>query len=166
MAAEQWSGGDLAEAERMANMLPTMQDWTPIWNVTSGTNFPSYGNATINCRWSRSGDLVVAHMEIFFGSTTNFGGGGAADDWYFKLPTRARAETQAVGDLFLMTTAGGARVLGRARLLDVDSVGIEISNNRLDSGAISPNFGLVNAISPFTWTSSSSIRGEIEYEAE
>lgn len=166
MAAEQWAGGQLLAAERMANMLPKMQDWTPIWNVDSGVNFPSYGNATINCRYSRSGDLVIAHVEIFFGSTTNFGGGGVGDNWVFSLPIRGRAETQAIGELHMMTTAGGARVLGRARMEGETNFRIEIANNRLDSGAISPNLGLVDAVSPFTWTSGSSIRGEIEYETD
>jgi hypothetical protein len=163
MSATQWAGGDLASAMRLANMLHKPLDWTPDWGTQTGAASPSYGNAVIDCRYSQSGDLVVAHFDITFGSTTAFGGGGAGDNFTFSLPVEALSATVAVGDLIVGTTAGGAKLTCRARLLDEDNLILEITNNRVDSGAI--NTGLVDAISPFTWASGSSIKGVIEYEA-
>lgn len=164
MSASQWVGGQRASADRLSNMLHKFNDFSPDWNTTSGAAFPSYGNAVIDCRYTQSGDLVIAHYDITFGSTTNFGGGAGADNFMFSLPVVSRTTTQDVGELIIGTTAAGARVVGRARLVDTSNVEIEISNNRLDSGAIA-NTGLVDAISPFVWTSGSSVKGVIEYEA-
>lgn len=171
MAASVWVGGQRASADRLANMLHKSVDFTPDWNVTSGANFPDYGNAVIDCRYSQSGDLVVAHYDIVFGSTTNFGGGGGADNWEFSLPKTARAATVGVGEFHLYTVVSGAKLTCRARLFDQSNVIIEITNNRADSTAIA-NTGLVDAISPFPlapdpspWGNGSSIKGVLEYEA-
>lgn len=170
MAASQWANGQLVSAERMENMLHRMFDFTPTWDTTTGSNVPSYGNAVLNCRYSQSGDLIVAHYDITFGSTTNFGAAPtASDDWIFSLPVDAldgAVIVQAVGDLVLGTTAGGARITGRARLHDKSNVKIDISNARLDAGAIGAgNRGTADSISPFTFNSGSSVKGVIEYEA-
>jgi hypothetical protein len=164
MSATNWTGGNLASAEHLAQMLPKMYDWTPDWSTTSGANTPSYGNAVIDCRYSKSGDLVVAHFDITFGSTTNFNSGTASDNFIFSLPVAAKEVTQAVGDLIVGTSAGGARVVCRARLFDENNVELEIANNRLDSGAIA-NTGLVDRVSPFTFGTNSSVKGVVEYEA-
>jgi len=164
MAASVWVGGQRASADRLANMLHKSVDFTPDWNTTSGAAFPDYGNAVIDCRYSQSGDLIVAHYDITFGSTTNFGGGGGADNYMFSIPKTARAATVGVGDFNIYTVAAGAKLTCRARLVDQSNVEIEITNNRADSGAIA-NQGLVDAISPFTWASGSSVKGVLEYEA-
>jgi hypothetical protein len=170
MSAQQWVGGQRASADRLSNMLHKMHDFTPDWNTTSGANFPDYGNAVIDCRYSQSGDLVVAHYDITFGSTTNFGGGAGSDNYQFSLPVQARSAPvggvvmQSVGDFHIYTVAAGAKLTCRARLFDTGNVIIEITNNRADSGAIA-NTGLVDAISPFVWASGSSVKGVIEYEA-
>jgi hypothetical protein len=163
MSASNWSGGDLASSERLSNMLSKFEDFTPTWGTTSGAASPDYGNAVIDCRYSQSGDLIVAHYDITFGSTTNFGGGGGSDNYKFSLPVTALAATVAVGDLNIYTTAAGAKMTCRARLFDTSTMIIEITNNRADSGAV--NTGLADAISPFTWASGSSVKGVIEYEA-
>lgn len=169
MGAQLWVGGQRASADRLANMLHKSIDFTPDWNTTSGANFPDYGNAVIDCRYSQSGDLVVAHYDISFGSTTNFGGGGTADNWMFSLPVVARNATiisQNIGDMNFGTTASGARVVARSRLIDTSNVQFEISNGRLDAGAIAvANRGLVDLVSPFTFNSGSFMKGVLEYEA-
>jgi len=170
MAAESWSGGELMESYRLVNMLHKSFDFTPTWDTTTGNNRPSYGNAVIDCRYTQSGDLVIAHYDITFGSTTNFGSAPtASDDWIFSLPVDAldgAVIVQAVGELVLGTTAGGARITGRARLHDKSNVKIDISNGRLDAGAIGAgNRGTADSISPFTFNSGSSVKGVIEYEA-
>lgn len=170
MSAQQWAGGQRASADRLSNMLHKMVDFTPNWNTTSGTAFPSYGNAVIDCRYGQSGDLIIAHYDITFGSTTNFGGGTGADNYMLSVPVRARAApvggilAQAIGDMFIYTTAAGAKLTCRSRLIDTQNLLIEITNNRADSGAIA-NQGTVDAISPFVWASGSSMKGVIEYEA-
>lgn len=164
MSVSNWTAGDLASSERLAAMLPKMYDWTPDWSTTSGANIPTYGNAVIDCRYSKSGDLVVAHFDITFGSTTNFNAGTAGDNFIFSLPVASKEVTQAVGELIVGTSASGARVVCRARLFDVNNVEMEIDNNRLDSGAIA-NTGLVDRVSPFTFGANSSVKGVIEYEA-
>lgn len=164
MSVSNWNAGDLVSAEHLAAMLPKMYDWTPDWTSSSGANTPSYGNAVIDCRYSRSGDLVVAHFDITFGSTTNFNSGTASDNFVFSLPVPGKEVTQAIGELVVGTSAGGARLTCRARMFDANSVEMEITNNRLDSGAIT-NFGLVDRISPFTFGVNSSVKGVVEYEA-
>ncbi|MFD8340488.1 hypothetical protein ACFV42_49125, partial [Streptomyces solisilvae] len=71
-------------------------DWTPTW-TTSGTTVPSYGNATIKCRYTQIGKTVFANVSIIFGSTTNFGTAGNVDNWRFSLPVPAAAITDAAG---------------------------------------------------------------------
>jgi len=170
MAASSWVGGELLAADRLANMLHKSFDFTPTWNTITSDNDPSYGNAVIDCRYTQSGDLVIVHYGITFGSTTNFGTAPVvADDWIFSLPVNAldgAVIVQAVGELTIGTTAGGARVTTRARLHDESNVKMDISNGRLDSGAIAAaNRSLVDSISPFTFNSGSFVKGVIEYEA-
>jgi len=168
MSATQWAAGDRVSSERLANMLPKMYDWTPDWSTTSGANIPTYGNAVIDCRYSQSGDLVVAHFDITFGSTTNFNAGTTADNFTFSLPVPATSSgtlVQAVGDFFISTSAVGARCICRARLFSTTTVEIELANNRVDAGAIA-NTGLVDRVTPFTFGSGSTVKGVIEYEAE
>lgn len=169
MSASNWAGGQLLSAERMENMLSRMADFIPTWDTTTGANRPSYGNAVIDCRFSVSGDLATVHYGIAFGSTTNFGAAPtASDDWIFSLPVEAldgAVIVQAVGEFSLGTTAGGARIIARARLHDKNNVKMDISNGRLDAGAIGAgNRGTADAISPFTFNAGSFIRGVIEYE--
>jgi len=169
MSASNWAGGQLLSAERMENMLSRMVDFVPTWDTVTGNNRPSFGNAVINCRFSVSGDLATVHYDITFGSTTNFGAAPTnADDWIFSLPVEAldgAVIVQAVGELVIGTTAGGARVTGRARLHDKNNVKIDISNGRLDAGAIGVNNrGTTDSISPFTFNAGSSVKGVIEYE--
>jgi hypothetical protein len=170
MAASSWVGGELLAADRLANMLHKSFDFTPIWRTTTGNNSPSYGNAVIDCRYTQSGDLVIAHYDITFGSTTNFGAAPtASDDWTFSLPVDAldgAVIVQAVGELVLGTTALGARITSRARLHNKSEVKMDISNGRIDAGAIGAgNRSVADSISPFTFTSGSSVKGVIEYEA-
>jgi hypothetical protein len=157
-------------SDRLANMLHKSFDFTPTWNTTTGDADPSYGNAVLDCRFTQSGDLVIAHYDITFGSTTNFGAGATFnDDWIFSLPVDAldgAVIVQAVGELVLGTTAAGARITGRARLHDKSNVKIDISNGRLDAGAIGVNNrSVADSVSPFTFGSGSSVKGVIEYEA-
>ena len=170
MSVAQWLGGQRVTAERLQEMLNKFSDFTPTLALSGAGTPPAYGNATVLCRWSQSGDLVIAHYDITFGSTTNFGAGATFnDDWIFSLPVDAldgAVIVQAVGELVLGTTAAGARITGRARLHDKSNVKIDISNGRLDAGAIGVNNrSVADSVSPFTFGSGSSVKGVIEYEA-
>lgn len=164
MSASQWVGGQRVSSERLANMLHKSFDFSPDWGTTTGVGSPSYGNAVIDCRFSQSGDLVVAHYDITFGSTTNFGGGGTGDNYQWSLPVASAEARFDVGEIVIGTNAAGAKLTCRARILGTTQLILEISNNRVDSGAIA-NQGVADATSPFVWASGTSLKGVIEYEA-
>jgi hypothetical protein len=139
----------------------TWQSFTPTWIVESGSPNPSFGNAVVDCRWSRRGTWVRAEYDITFGTTTTYG--ASAVNWRFGLPTPAARTAQTVG-WFELHQSAGARCVARARLTSTAGFGLEISSGRVDGNAITST-GLIDSVSPWTWASTHAIRGVIEYEA-
>lgn len=137
--------------------------WTPTWATSTGANTPSLGNATTDCAYTRVGRLIIFRFEIVFGSTTNFGGGTASDNWRFGLPVTAAGLTSAVGFLELNASTN-ARAVARARLTTTAAFEVEVCSGRPDGTAIT-NGGLADALSPWTWASGNAIRGIGAYEA-
>lgn len=162
MSAAPWLGGQRVTAERLAEMLNKWSNWTPTWSTTTGAHIPSYGNAIVDCRYTVSGDLVTAYYNIQFGSTTNFNGGTAADNWIFSLPLTA------AGAVFIGGSGWGQqdtflRAPMTPRFFDVNNFEIEITGGRVDGNAIA-NTGLVDAVSPWTWGSGHGVFGILNYE--
>lgn len=138
--------------------------FTPTWTTSTGNNLPSYGNATLNCDWIRAGRSITARYEIVFGTTTNFGAApGTGDNWRFSLPVTASA-THQVNGWFELNQSTGARCIARSRFTTTGVTELEISSGRPDGTAIT-NTGVADSLSPWTWASGNSVRGQITYEA-
>lgn len=137
--------------------------FTPSWSTSTGAATPSFGNASLNCDWTRHGRTITARYEIVFGSTTNFGGGASGDNWRFGLPVTSSA-THQVNGFFELNSSTSARCVARSRFTVTGSTELEISSGRPDAVAIT-NLGLIDAVSPWTWANGDAIRGQITYEA-
>ncbi|WP_432158992.1 hypothetical protein [Streptomyces sp. bgisy153] len=163
MTYEPWLAGMWITGGRLRSISPTWTAWTPTWSTSTGSNTPSYGNATLNCAYAVSATTVFWRMDIIFGSTTNFGGGAGSDNWQFSLPVTAASTFASIGHLEL-TLSGGGRIYARGRALSTSQMGLEIATGRVDATAVTSN-GLVDAVSPWTWASGHTIRGTGQYEA-
>lgn len=161
MSAAPWLGGQRVTAERLAEMQNKFSNWTPAWSTSTGASLPSYGNATIDCRYAVSGDLVTAYYFIQFGSTTNFGGGGTNDNYTFSVPVTAAAATPIVGSGW-GHQSDGARTILAPRMLTTSVFVLETVAGRVDNTI--PNGGPIDAISPWTWANGNQIYGVLHYE--
>lgn len=163
MSSAQWLGGQRVTAERLQNMLNKFSDFTPTLSSSSGTP-PTLGNATVDCKYSQSGDLVTAHYNVVFGSTSTFGSAGA--NWRIGLPVTAAATTQAVGVIFVEDASSSSqkRYPCRARLTTTSFMELELAGGAPDAVAAAA-FGIVDDGTPFTWASSDTFKGVIRYEA-
>lgn len=163
MAYTQWAAGMRITAARLAAMTPKFGDWVPTWTTSTGLNTPSYGNATIECRYAQTGDLVVAEFRMTFGSTTNFGGGGTGDNWRWTLPVTAASVQNAIGFAELNQSANQAWV-GKITMASTTTFGINQTSGSPD-GAASAGTGSIDAVSPGTWANGDTIAGIMLYEA-
>lgn len=157
---QRWNGTAWADYP----VLPAWQSWTPAWTTNSGNATPSYGNATVNCRYVKSGRTVHCNFTIVFGSTTNFGAGPAtSDNWRFSLPVPAAAVQSVVGfaELGVDNTT---RVVARVHIPTTTTFELMISSGR-SSGAALANTGPVDSLSPWTWASGNTVLGTATYEA-
>ncbi|MFG2307674.1 hypothetical protein ACGFS9_03125 [Streptomyces sp. NPDC048566] len=158
-----WQPGMRITDDRLNAITPAFVDWTPTWTTSTGAHTPSLGDATVNCRYARCGDLVVANFEILFGAGTNFNSGTTSDNWRFGLPVVAAATTQAIGFMELNFSTS-VRGVARCRLTSTAAFELELSSGRPDGTAVTNN-GLADAQSPETWASGDAIRGILQYEA-
>lgn len=138
--------------------------YTPTWSTSSGTATPTLGNATISCFYRKLGRTVEVKFEVTFGTTTNFGGGGTGDNWNFTVPVAAARSTDSIGFVELNNNSNTAVCMGRARLVNSTTFRIGIVTARVDGTAVS-NSGDADAVSPFTWVTSGSIKGHFAYES-
>ncbi|MFB7498451.1 hypothetical protein ACFC09_27825 [Streptomyces sp. NPDC056161] len=145
---------------------PTWQSWTPAWTTGTGNATPSFGNATVNCRYVKFGRTVHLSFSIQFGSTTTFGTNpGTDDNWRFSLPVAASAAHPVIGFAELSGN-NNLRMVSRINLGTTTAFELNISTGRVDSVAtVQPYYGSVDALSPWTWTSPYAIRGTATYEA-
>lgn len=138
--------------------------YTPTWTTSTGLNLPSFGNAIIDCAWTRFGRTIVVRFRVVFGSTTNFGAAPTTgDNWRFGLPVTASGLHQVAGFVELNASAA-ARAISRARFTTTGAFEMEIDAGRVDSVAIT-NTGLVDSLSPWTWASGDSVLGLLIYES-
>ncbi|AMW11605.1 hypothetical protein A4E84_20170 [Streptomyces qaidamensis] len=153
-------------AGRLRSISPTWSDWVPVWTTSTGVNTPSFGNAAVIARFAQSALTVYWRMEITFGATTNFGGGGASDNWRFSLPVNAAATSliAGYGEISDSSAGLGSRMGVRSRLTTATTMEIEMAAGRIDSAAAA-GVGLIDAASPWAWASGDTIRVFGEYEA-
>lgn len=167
MAIAAWRAGERITAGRLNEITPVWASWTPTWSTATGLNTPSFGNATIDASYARVGNTITFRMEITFGTTTNFGGGGTADNWRFTLPVTANAAVLMVGVGELQDTSVGAslgRVACRVRLTSTTVLELETTSGRPDAVAL-VNGGLIDAASPWAWANTDAIRVFGQYQA-
>lgn len=167
MAITAWTAGQRITADRLNDITPIWASWTPTWTTSTGANTPSFGNATVTGTYCQTGDIVFFRLEITFGSTTNFGGGGSSDNWRFSIPVTASATATVVGfGEGQDTSVGGSlgRAGLRARLTTTTTFELEVSTGRPDAVAIA-NGGLIDAVSPWTWANTDIIRFFGQYQA-
>lgn len=163
MAYEPWQPGMLITANRLLAISPTWQDWVPAWSTSTGSNLPSFGDATVTARYAVSALTVYWRLEIAFGTTTNFGGGGGSDNWQFSAPVTAAAAQLVAGSGEAQDTDATLRVPLRARLLSTTRIGFETSGGATDGASTSS--GLIDSVTPFTWASGDFVRAWGTYEA-
>lgn len=164
MAVSPWLAGQRITADRLNDMLPTWTAWTPAWTTSSGNNTPSFGNATVDCKYAQTGDLVVFEMEITFGSTTNFGAAPVSgDNWRFSLPVTA-SETQLICGFGDIQSAVTSRWPVRARLTTTTAMEIPLSGRSSDNVAPA-NSNIIDSVTPFTWASGHILTMNGHYQA-
>ncbi|MFC9680013.1 hypothetical protein [Streptomyces sp. NPDC056948] len=172
MPYEPWQPGMRMTANRLLSISPTWQDWVPVWTTSTGAATPTFGNATILARYAQTATLVVFRLEITFGSTTAFGGGGASDNWRFSLPVTAAGTALIAGSGEAQDSATGGtpssvRIPLRPRLTGTTTLELEISGGGTGfaGGYAATPTGLIDAATPFTWATTDAIRIRGEYEA-
>lgn len=167
MAYEPWQPGMRMTANRLLSISPTWSDWVPTWTTSTGSNTPSFGNATITARYAQSALTVYWRIDVVFGSTTNFGAAPTSgDNWRFALPVTAAATALMVGyGEIADSSAGIASRMGiRPRLTTTSVFELEMSSGRIDGGAVA-NVGIIDSVSPWVWASGDTLRAFGEYEA-
>jgi hypothetical protein len=168
MAFTPWAAGERITAARLNEISPTWSTWTPVWTTDSGVATPSFGNANIIARYTQTADLVVCRLEITFGSTTNFGGGGAGDNWQFSLPVTAATTSLINGYAEAQDAATGgspsqARYPHRPRLVSTTQLMFDATGAPTTGENVSQ--GVMDAVSPFVWAANDAIRAIFLYEA-
>ncbi|ARX81515.1 hypothetical protein SMD44_00913 [Streptomyces alboflavus] len=141
--------------------------YTPAWTTSTGSNTPSLGNATVTASYTKIGRTVIVSFSITFGSTTNFGGGGTSDNWRFSLPVEAEHTPECAGMAEINDASSiGAVAVCRVNLVTTGTFQLQNSSGRADAVAMtSPNWGIIDSVSPWTWAQNDAIRGTFIYEA-
>ncbi|QPX71459.1 hypothetical protein SscP1EGY_64 [Streptomyces phage SscP1EGY] len=135
-------------------------NYTPTW--TSQTSSPpSFGNASIKCKYQKIGRTVNVKFWINFGSTTNFGSAPTtSDNWQFSLPVPAAdASDDSLGLLEMYQNASNC---GWARVKLYSTTGFRLG---IGPGSTAGIGGDVDSISPFVWASGNYLRGTFTYES-
>lgn len=162
--AVNWQPGMKITATRLNSITPTWTAWTPTWSTSSGAHTPSYGNATIDCAYCQTGDLVAFRFSVTFGSTTSFGTGAtASDNWTFTLPVTAAESGINIG--FWDGSVGGSKaVTGPVQLFSATLMEFYIGGTNAD-GTATANQGIADALTPNTWVSGNRIVASGVYAA-
>lgn len=136
--------------------LPTASDrvffsanYTPSW-TTSGSA-PSLGDGTLNGRYTLSGRICTAQIELVAGSATTFGTG----QFQFSLPFAASSSSLRTNGIGRLSDAGAGFHIGMVEVNPTSSVAVIYSNNTAN---------LVQSNSPFTWASGDTLRFTVTYE--
>jgi hypothetical protein len=162
---ERWNGTAWTRYSRFPD--PVWQSWTPTWLTSTGKGTPSWGNAVLNCRYVQLGPIVHFSLDITFGTSTVFGAGaGGTDNWTFSLPVPPAANARCGGTAALQANSDdlGTRAMGWTRHSGGSTIEIEVATGLADGGVIK-SFGVVDAVTPFTWAANYGIYAFGTYEA-
>lgn len=178
MAVAEWRAGERITAGRLNEVTAIWAAWTPVWTTSTGLNTPSFGNATLDCAYTQTGNLVAGRFEIIFGSTTNFGAAPtSSDNWRFSLPVTGASIQTAIGTAEILKSTD-KRHTCRVRMTTTGVFELELSSGAPDGlnttadGAVGGGKGLVDSLGPWsagagstTWASGYAIRGTFTYQA-
>lgn len=162
MAFTPHKAGERITASMLAAMTPLWSAWTPTWTAVSGT--PSFGNATVDCKYAQSGDVVFFEMEITFGTTSTFGDALNTANWSFSLPVAASEAQLIAGMGEIQDGAAAERWPVRARIATTTTFQVELSGRNYNDTA-GANNGIIDAVTPMTWASTDRILLHGHYQA-
>lgn len=140
--------------------------WTPTWSTSTGSHLPSWGDATINCRYTRLGRTVLFNMAITFGSATNFGSGATgSDNWTFTLPVTSAQSGVPIGKASLEPgqTSRGTSGMAQVNNNSPDQLMIYIDSMRVDGTTTAG--GIADSVTPWAWGSGYKLYVVGQYEA-
>ncbi|WP_051951296.1 hypothetical protein [Actinacidiphila yeochonensis] len=162
---ERWNGS--AWTRYSAFPDPVWKSWTPTWSTTTGKALPSWGDATISCRYVQLGPVVHFSFDVSFGAGTKFGTSPAVEDnWSFSLPVPSAGSNQTIGTAALWGSgqSAGYRVMAHIRCLNSKLMGMEVATGMPNYTALNGT-GLADATTPFAWAAEDAIHGFGTYEA-
>lgn len=139
--------------------------WTPTWSTSSGSALPSFGNATVNCTYTKHGRTVWFKMDITFGSTTNFGSGATTgDNWTMTLPVAAANTNDPVGVASYKLGSTSDATMGHM-VLNGSTTVCQFYAGAGATDGVSVNGGIVDSLSPRAWANGSRLCVSGCYEA-
>lgn len=133
--------------------LSGWQAYTPVWTA-SGTA-PAIGNGTLTGRWRRSGDRVIANIELVAGTTTTFGTGF----YSFSLPpgiTASNTGRTSWGSGLAADVSSGTRYVLTSEVLAAATT----MRATTDAAVL-----LVGQLTPFTWANTDVLALQCECNA-
>jgi hypothetical protein len=134
-------------------IAPNYLSFTPTWTRLT------LGNATTNVgRFTVIGKTVHIRARLVFGSTTSITGDGPQLDYPSGF-TRGGSEPIAQDSLARLVDESTA--FGFTGIANVGTTGLVLG--RVDASTTTAYNGIVNATSPFTWTTSDEIRLSATY---
>ncbi|WP_218108059.1 hypothetical protein, partial [Streptomyces sp. EN27] len=139
--------------------------WTRTWTTSTGLRLPAYGNAAVNCRYSKVGRAVSYYMDITFGTTTNFGSSPTtSDNWVFSLPVAAAVALTPAGTAHIEPGNGQRASMAMAQVnTGAADISLHMTGPRVDGSATVS--GVVDSLTPFVWGSTMRLTVMGQYEA-
>jgi hypothetical protein len=127
--------------------------WTPTWATSTGLRLPSYGNAAVDCKYSKIGRTVLFNMSLTWGTTTNFGASPTtSDNWTFSLPVAAAVAFTSIGTAHIEPGNGQRASMAMAQVnASAADISLHMTGPRIDGSATVA--GVVDSITPFVWGS-------------
>lgn len=163
MAVSPWLAGQRITADRLNDITPIWQSWTPTWTVSSGTA-PAFGNAVLDCQYCQVGDMVTVQMTVTFGSTSTYGDAVTSANWRFSLPVTADTSSTRNMGMFELEQSTDKRVAARATLVSTTTFEFQVTAGYPDGTAVT-NSGVVDSVTPFGWANGDSFSGTFTYQA-
>jgi len=139
--------------------------WTPTWSTSTGLHLPSYGNAVLDCRYTKLGRLVIFYMDVAFGSTTNFGSGAvSSDNWTFSLPVAAATAGATLGKCSIEPGHSARASSAMAQInTGATTMSMYMDGPRIDGTATVT--GVVDSVTPFVWANGMRFSATCQYES-
>lgn len=125
----------------------SFSSYTPAW--TSTGTAPAIGNGTIVGSYTQIGKLVIATVEVAFGSTSTYGTGS----YRFSMPVASAQSNDSVVGTSILLDNGTAYHEGNARQVSTTTAELVVGS------------GQVNPTAPFTFTNGDKLSITFTYKA-